>query len=123
MSRNILNIHLDLETDALYVKLRNLTVHTTSQEGRFVVDYSRSEKVVGIKVLHLKKHLQKHGKVSIPARYLEDQPVSLTVSKRKRLRAAVLATSGILGDLEAERMLEGISRSRGGTFTAPKDPD
>lgn len=122
LNKRTLDIHMDLERDTLYVKLRNLKVHTTRQEGNFAVDYSQSGQVVGVEILHLRNHLQQHGKVRIPPRYLQDHPAPLTDSKRKRLRAAVMATSGILDDPAAEKLIEDLSRSRGRDFIAPKDP-
>lgn len=51
-----MEIRIDAEADAAYIRLRNGKVHRTEElPGGYMLDYSRAGKVIGIEVLHLSR--------------------------------------------------------------------
>ncbi|GEM49180.1 DUF2283 domain-containing protein [Deinococcus cellulosilyticus] len=120
MNLPMLEIRFDAVADTLYVKLRRLKVYSTFQHGSHVVNVARNRKVVDIEILHFQAHLQRHGKITIPPRFLTDGPVvPMDPAKKARLRKAIVESSGIINDEEAEEWLALISQWRGRPFTAP----
>ena len=68
---NLLEIRIDEQANAAYIRLASGKVHETRTVGEFQVDYSRSGKVLGIEILGLRQYLEKHGSIKIPPRLLQ----------------------------------------------------
>ncbi len=64
-----MEIRIDTEADAAYIRLRNGKVHRTEEiGGGYMLDYSRAGKVIGIEVLHLSKKSGGVFGVDVPER-------------------------------------------------------
>ncbi|OLV20228.1 DUF2283 domain-containing protein [Deinococcus marmoris] len=64
-----MEIRIDTEADAAYIRLRKGKVHRTEELGEgYMLDFSRAGKVIGIEVLHLSKKSAGVLGVDVPER-------------------------------------------------------
>lgn len=69
--RRRLEIRTDDHADAAYISLSKSEVHLTKEVGEFIVDYSRTGRVLGIEILGLRDYLARNGEViRIPPEFL-----------------------------------------------------
>lgn len=69
--RQQIDIRTDAHANAAYIRLSKGKVHSTKEVGEFIVDYSRSGRVLGIEILGLREYLARHGGVvRIPPEFL-----------------------------------------------------
>jgi uncharacterized protein YuzE len=65
-----MDIRIDELANAAYVRVATGKVFKTAEEGEFTVDYSLTGRVLGVEILGLKQHRERHGgMIRIPSRY------------------------------------------------------
>ena len=65
-----MEIQIDEQADAAYIRLASGTVYETKTVGEFGVDYSCVGRVLGIEIVGLRQYLAKHGSIKISPQFL-----------------------------------------------------
>ena len=78
-----IEIRMDQTANAAYVRYSPGKVFRTAEEGEFIVDYSRSGKVLGVEILGLSGYIARNGGVfKVPGRFVAARPATRSVLKQ-----------------------------------------